>query len=34
VAVEVRDDVADLMVSFGRLFIPATASFREDAWSR
>ena len=30
VAVEVRDDVADLMVSFGRLFIPATAAFRED----
>ena len=30
VAVEVRDDVADLMVSFGTLFIPATASFRED----
>lgn len=28
VAVEVRDDVADLMVSFGRLYIPATASFR------
>ena len=30
VAVEVRDDVADLMVSFGRLLIPATAAFRED----
>jgi uncharacterized protein (TIGR02421 family) len=30
VAVEVRDDVADLMVSFGRLHIPATAAFRED----
>jgi len=30
VAVEVRDDVADLMVSFGRLLIPATATFRED----
>jgi uncharacterized protein (TIGR02421 family) len=30
VAVEVRDDVADLMVSFGRLFVPATAAFRED----
>jgi uncharacterized protein (TIGR02421 family) len=29
VAVEVRDDVADLMVSFGRLFIPSTAAFRE-----
>jgi uncharacterized protein (TIGR02421 family) len=26
----VRDDVADLMVSFGRLYIPTTASFRED----
>ena len=25
-----RDDVADLMVSFGRLLIPATAAFRED----
>lgn len=30
VAVEVRDDVADLMVSFGRLYIPATASFRAN----
>ena len=30
VAVEVRDDVADLMVSFGVLLIPATAAFRED----
>lgn len=30
IAVEVRDDVADLMVSFGTLFIPATAAFRED----
>jgi uncharacterized protein (TIGR02421 family) len=30
VEVEVRNDVADLMVSHGRLFIPATASFRED----
>ena len=30
VAVEVRDDVADLMVSFGKLLIPATAGFRED----
>ena len=30
VAVEVRDDVADLMVSFGKLLIPATACFRED----
>ena len=30
VAVEVRDDVADLMVSFGKLFIPVTAAFRED----
>jgi uncharacterized protein (TIGR02421 family) len=30
VAVEVRSDVADLMVSFGRLLIPATAAFRED----
>lgn len=30
VAVEVRDDVADLMVSFGTLFVPATAAFRED----
>ncbi len=30
VAVEVRDDVADLMVSFGRLLIPATAGFRHD----
>jgi len=30
VAVEVRDDVADLMVSFGTLLIPATAGFRED----
>ncbi len=30
VAVEVRGDVADLMVSFGTLFIPATAAFRED----
>jgi uncharacterized protein (TIGR02421 family) len=30
VAVEVRSDVADLMVSFGRLLIPATASFRHD----
>jgi uncharacterized protein (TIGR02421 family) len=30
VAVEVRDDVADVMVSFGRLLVPATASFRED----
>jgi uncharacterized protein (TIGR02421 family) len=30
VALEVRDDVADLMVSFGRLLIPATAAFRED----
>lgn len=30
VAVEVRDDVADVMVSFGRLLIPATAAFRED----
>ena len=30
VAVEVRDDIADLMVSFGRLLIPATAGFRED----
>lgn len=28
--VEVRTDVADLMVSHGTLFIPATASFRED----
>ncbi|MCV7204996.1 hypothetical protein B7435_24000 [Mycolicibacterium peregrinum] len=30
VAVEVRDDVADLMVSFGRLYIPGTASFRAN----
>ena len=30
VAVEVRDDVADLMVSFGKLLVPATAGFRED----
>ncbi len=30
IAVEVRDDVEDLMVSFGRLLIPATAGFRED----
>ncbi|MGV0815258.1 tyrosine/phenylalanine carboxypeptidase domain-containing protein [Mycolicibacterium boenickei] len=30
VAVEVRDDVADLMVLFGRLYIPATAVFRKD----
>jgi uncharacterized protein (TIGR02421 family) len=30
IAVEVREDVADLMVSFGRLLIPATAAFRED----
>ena len=30
VAVEVRDDVADLMVSSGTLFIPATAAFRKD----
>jgi uncharacterized protein (TIGR02421 family) len=30
VAVEVRDDVADLMVSFGTLFVPASAAFRED----
>jgi uncharacterized protein (TIGR02421 family) len=30
VEVEVRDDVADLMVSLGRLFIPTTAAFRED----
>ncbi len=30
IAVEVRDDVEDLMVSFGRLLIPATADFRED----
>ncbi|MCV7360717.1 flavohemoglobin expression-modulating QEGLA motif protein [Mycolicibacterium neworleansense] len=30
VAVEVRDDVADLMVSFGRLYIPATATFRAN----
>jgi uncharacterized protein (TIGR02421 family) len=27
---EVRDDVADLMVSFGRLLIPAAATFRAD----
>lgn len=30
VVVEVRSDVADLMVSHGMLFIPATARFRED----
>jgi uncharacterized protein (TIGR02421 family) len=30
IAVEVRPDVADLMVSHGTLFIPATARFRED----
>jgi len=30
VAVEVRDDVADLMVSFGVLLIPTTAAFREN----
>ena len=30
VEVEMRSDVADLMVSHGRLFIPATASFRAD----
>jgi uncharacterized protein (TIGR02421 family) len=30
VAVEVRGDVADLMVSFGTLVIPATAAFRQD----
>jgi uncharacterized protein (TIGR02421 family) len=28
--VEVRDDVSDLMVSFGRLLIPETAAFRAD----
>ncbi|MCV7285289.1 DUF1704 domain-containing protein [Mycolicibacterium wolinskyi] len=30
VVVEIRDDAADLMVSFGRLYIPATAAFRKD----
>jgi uncharacterized protein (TIGR02421 family) len=30
VAVEVRDDIADLMVSMGRLLIPTTAGFREE----
>jgi uncharacterized protein (TIGR02421 family) len=28
--IEVRDDVADLMVSFGRLLVPEAASFRAD----
>jgi uncharacterized protein (TIGR02421 family) len=28
--IEVRDDVSELMVSFGRLLIPAEAAFRED----
>ena len=28
--VELRDDVSELMVSFGRLYIPAEASFRAD----
>ena len=30
VHVEVRDDVSELMVSFGRLLIPETAAFRAD----
>ena len=30
VHVEVRDDVSELMVSFGRLLIPASAAFRAD----
>lgn len=30
IAVEVRGDVADVMVSHGRLFVPATARFRAD----
>jgi uncharacterized protein (TIGR02421 family) len=30
VQIEVRDDVAELMVSFGRLIIPATAAIRSD----
>ena len=33
VAVEVRRDVGDLMVSFGRLLIPATAASAKTAWS-
>jgi len=30
VRVEVRDDISDLMVSFGRLLIPESAAFRAD----
>jgi uncharacterized protein (TIGR02421 family) len=30
VHIEVRDDISELMVSFGRLFIPESASFRAD----
>jgi uncharacterized protein (TIGR02421 family) len=30
VNIEVRDDVSELMVSFGRLLIPASAAIRED----
>lgn len=30
VRVEVRDDISELMVSFGRLLIPAAAAFRAD----